>query len=41
MLGTQSIVDRDPDIRIDFEYSIIKNGVFPWVRAPIVADVGD
>lgn len=41
MLGTQSVVDRDPVVRFDFDYSIIKNGIFYWVRAPIVADLGD
>ena len=41
MLGTQGVVDRDPAVRFDFEYSIIKNGAFYWVPAPIVADLGD
>ena len=41
VLGTRSVADRDPVVRIDFDYSIIKNGIFPWVRAPIVADLGD
>ncbi len=41
VLGTQSVVDRNPDVWIDFNYSIIKNGLFYWVRAPIVADLGD
>ncbi|MYF70667.1 MAG: hypothetical protein F4053_13660 [Proteobacteria bacterium] len=41
VLGTPGVADRDPVVRFDFEYSIIKNGPFPWVRAPIVADLGD
>ena len=41
VLGTQSVVDRNPAVRIDFHHSIIKNGPFPWVRAPIIAELGD
>ena len=40
VLGTRSVADRDPAVRIDFDYSIIKNDPFYWVRAPIVADLG-
>lgn len=41
VLGTRSVADQAPVVEIDFEYSIIKNHPFPWVRAPIVADLGD
>ena len=41
VLGTTGIADRDPVVRFDFQYSIIKNGPFHWVRAPLVADPGD
>ncbi len=41
VLGTQSIVERNPVVEIDFDYSIIKNGPFYWVRAPIIADLDD
>ena len=41
VLGTQSVVDRDPVVKFDFDYSIIRNGPFYWVRSPIVADLGD
>ena len=40
VLGAQGVVDMDPVVEFDFEYSIIKNGPFPWVRAPIVAEPG-
>ena len=41
VLGTQSIVNRDLGVKIDFDYSIIENPPFYWVRAPIVADLRD
>ena len=41
MLGTQSIVDRHPVVEIDFDYAIVKNGGFYWVRAPMIADLRD
>ena len=41
MLGTQGLIDRDPVVRFDFDYSIINNGIFYWVRAPIVANLDD
>ncbi len=41
VLGTQTVVDRHPDVEIDFDYGIVKNGVFPWIRAPIIADLRD
>ena len=41
VLGTQSVVDRDPVVSFDFDYSIIKNDPFNWVRTPIVADLSD
>ena len=41
VLGTKGVVDRDPVVRFDFDYSIIKNDPFYWVRAPIVADLND
>ena len=41
VLGSQSVVNRDLVVKIDFDYSIIKNGLFHWVRAPIIADIRD
>ena len=41
VLGTQGIVDRNPVVEIDFDYSIVKNGPFYWVRAPIIVDLLD
>ena len=41
VLGTQCIVNRNLGVNIDFDYSIIKNPPFYWVRAPIVADLRD
>ena len=41
VLGTQGIVDRNPVVEIDFDYSIVKNGPFYWVRAPIIVDLFD
>ncbi len=41
VLGTQAVVDRNRVVEFDFEYSIIKKGPFYWVRAPIIADLGD
>lgn len=41
VLGTQGIVDRNPVVEIDFDYSIMKNGPFYWVRAPIIVDLLD
>ena len=41
VLGTQRIVDRNPVVEIDFDYSIVNNGLFYWVRVPIIADLSD
>ena len=39
VLGTQAIVDRDPVVEFDIDHAIINNSIFPWVRAPIVANL--
>ena len=39
VLGTQGIVDRNPVVEFDIDHAIMKNGPFPWIRAPIVADL--
>ena len=39
ILGTQEIVDRRPKVEIDFDYAIVKNDPFHWVRAPIVTEL--
>ena len=41
VLGTQAVVDRNPVVRFDMDHAIIHNPPFPWVRAPIVADLED
>ena len=41
VLGTQGIVDRNPVVRFDIDHAIVRNPPFPWVRAPIVADLDD
>ena len=40
-LGTQGIVDRNPVVEFDIDHAIVNNGIFPWLRAPIVADLDD
>lgn len=41
VLGTQGVVDRNPIVRFDINYAIVHNPPFPWVRAPVVADLDD
>ena len=41
VLGTQGVIDRSPAVRFDIDHAIVRNPPFPWVRAPIVADLGD
>ena len=41
ILATKTIVDRHPVVAVDVDYGIVKNGSFPWIRAPIFADLDD
>ncbi len=38
VLGTQRMVDLNPDVRFDIEHAIVDGSFNRWVRAPIVAD---
>ena len=41
VLGTQGVVDRNPVVRFDTNHMIVHNPPFPWVWAPIIADLDD
>ena len=41
VLGTQRIVDRTSVIDFDIDHARADNGIFPWARAPIIADLRD
>ena len=41
VLGTQRMVDANPIVRFDIDYAITQNSIFPWARAPILADLDD
>ena len=41
VLGTQGVVDRNPVVEFDIDHAILNNGIFPWVRAPILAHLPD
>lgn len=41
VLGTQRLVGRNPIVRFDIDHAIVDNPLFPWVRAPIIADLDD
>lgn len=41
VLGTQRMVDANPIVRFDTDHAITQNSIFPWVRAPILADLDD
>ena len=41
VLGTQGIVSRGPVVEFDIDHAIVKNSIFWWVRAPIIADLKD
>ncbi len=41
ILATKTFVDRRAVVAVDVDYGIVKNGSFPWIRAPIFADLDD
>ena len=41
VLGTQGMVELNPVVWFDIEHTILENSIFPWVRAPIIADLDD